>query len=159
MPRPHISIFGSRYVLPKGLPKTRSIRNINDVKLYKVVVDTKNRFPLDSTVTRTDYEKVMKNYDLRIIRWTPGTLPKVTGRKLYYISGKNRELVKNVEVERSDEIDENKYYVLVVGDKVRPFNIVSEAKKTGSALWLDTIPETALPKKKVKEYKQLNFLK
>lgn len=159
MTRPHISIFGSRYVLPKGLPKTGNVRNINDVKLYKVVVDTKNRFPLDSTVTRTDYEKVMRNYDLRIIRWTPGTLPKVTGRKLYYISGKNRELVKNVEVERADEIHESKDYILVVGDKVRPFNIVSEAKKIGSALWLDTIPETALSKKKVNEYKQLNFLK
>lgn len=159
MARPSISIFGNRYVLPKGMSPTRIARNEKDFKLYRIEADTNQRFSLESTITRMEYERVMKYYDLRIIEWTPGILPKTTGRKIFYISGKNRHLVKNVASEYADEVHEQRNYIVAVGNKIRAHNIKIEAEEIGTILWLKAILVTGLPKDKVKNYTQLNRLK
>ena len=159
MARPSLSIFGNKYVLPKGISPTRNARNLDDIKLYKVEVDTKENFSLDSIITRIDYENVKKNYDIRLIKWTPGIIPGDTGRDLYYISGKKRNLVKNVASQYADQVHEQRDFIQIVGNKVRPYKIKEEAEMVGSFLWLNTMPESALGKKKVSEYKQLNRLK
>jgi len=64
MARPSISIFGNRYVLPKGIPPTRIAKNEKDFKLYRIEADTDQRFSLKSTITRMEYERVMKYYDV-----------------------------------------------------------------------------------------------
>ena len=158
MARPSILIFGDRYVLPKGLKPTKNVRDEEGNKLYKVLIDTTGRFPLDNMINRSEYEATKNSYDVRIIRWTPGNIPTITGRKEYYISGKKRELIKNVESIRADNIYDEHDYILIVGNKVRSYNIVAIAEKIGSTLMLDTVPVTALGKELVSKYKQLNDL-
>ena len=155
-----INVFGESYCLKtRGLPRTRISRNIEGIKEYKVEIDTKKRYPLDTIITRTEYERVKRNYDLRIIRWVSGIVPLTTGRKQYFISGRNRMAVKDVESEHADEIYEQRDYILIVGDKVHPFNIASIGEKMGSVLYLDTKSISGLPEKKVREYRQMSLIK
>lgn len=139
--------------------ETRGKTDDKGDKRYRVEYDSTNRFS-DTIISRSEYDDARRKYDVVILRWTPGNTPKSTGKETYYISGKKHHLVQNVASEYADEVHEQRDYVQVVGNRVRPYNIITQAEAIGSSvLMLKLIPETAIDRYTFDTYKQLNKLK
>lgn len=111
--------------------------------VYEIKEDTVRRFSHGQKITQSEYNSVKKNYDIRMKDWVGDS--QGLGKKIFFISGSKRDLIK-------DFLDERKYVITIQphhyvvrgnGEKVTTLVIKDEIRKMGlKFLWIHVIGET-----------------
>jgi len=93
-------------VIPSSKPKGRE---------YEIKVDSLRQFGVGQIISESEYNSVKDDYDIRMKDWDGHSEHLAAGKKIFYISGRKRELIKNFLVKRKYTVKELEHLYHITG--------------------------------------------
>jgi len=129
-----------RPVIPSGsqppyeIQKPTKIRRINNAKQYFVEYDSLN-LTSGKKISRDEYKGIKEKYDICMVMYRGGDL--ALGDRVYYISGKRRNVVEGVAIQNTKNFYQRNNYLQVIrhnNKDVQPRNICNTADENKASM-------------------------
>ena len=85
-------------------------------QVYEIKTDTTGRFGVGKKITESEYNSVKDDYDIRMKDWDGHSEHLAGAKKVFYISGRKRELIKDFLVKRKYNVKELEHLYHVTGN-------------------------------------------